>query len=189
MKYTDFRGDLLNTPNILSIFRILLIPFFVYFFCKGDISIALLIFLTAGITDVADGYIARKYNKITELGKILDPFADKAMQITVLVTMAAQGLMPWLAVMIIMAKEVMMFLGGVFLFRKNVVVGANFYGKIATVVTTVCVAAILMFYEILPQNLFLFFQWLPVLFAALAFLRYLVIFVGILGDKIKKAQM
>jgi cardiolipin synthase len=161
----------------------------VHYFYKGDINAALGVFLAASFTDIVDGYIARRYNMITDLGKILDPVADKAMQITVLVSMAVRSLMPWVAVAVIMTKELMMFLGGVFLFRKNVVVGANLYGKIATVMTSGCVMIILLFHEVMPQNLVLFLQWLPVFFAAVAFLRYLIIFMGFRRGKGKTQTM
>ena len=76
-----------NIPNILSIIRILLVFVFLFFlFVLESTYLALLIFLIAGATDVVDGYLARRNNWITNLGKILDPFADKLMQCTVLVS-------------------------------------------------------------------------------------------------------
>ena len=75
-----------NIPNILSVIRIILVlVFVVVFFLPISKIWALIVFLTAGATDVVDGFLARKFNWITDLGKILDPFADKLMQCTVLV--------------------------------------------------------------------------------------------------------
>ena len=76
----------MNIPNLLSIFRLALIPVFAVVIFSPIPNSALwacLIFLLSGATDVLDGYIARKYNMITNVGKVLDPLADKLMQITV----------------------------------------------------------------------------------------------------------
>ena len=84
-------------PNILSCIRIALVGVFIYLFFldyPNNIIFALLTFLVAGATDVVDGYLARRNNWITDLGKILDPFADKLMQCTVLVCMSIKKLLP-----------------------------------------------------------------------------------------------
>ena len=84
-----------NIPNILSCIRILLVFVFLFvFFVVDNIYLALLIFLIAGATDVIDGYLARRNNWITNLGKILDPVADKLMQCTVLLSLLIKGLVP-----------------------------------------------------------------------------------------------
>lgn len=173
----------MNIPNTLSVFRILLIPFTAYYLYLGNMKTAFFMFLTAGLTDILDGYIARRSNMITDFGKIIDPIADKLMHITVLAFMAVRGLMPWAAAAAILVKESMMFLGGASLYRKNVVVEANWYGKAATVVTSACVAVILLFYEALPVYARMLLQWLPVLMAAFAFLRYLILYIGIRSGK------
>lgn len=173
----------LNIPNILSCFRLLLIPVTAYLFHRDLVQAASLIFILACLTDVADGYIARKYDQITDLGKILDPLADKGMQITVLVSMASIEYMPWAVVAFILCKELMMVAGGALLYRSKVVVGSNWYGKAATVVTSVCVTAILFFYDSLSGGLLLVLQWLPVAFAVFAFLRYIIVYANIKSEK------
>ena len=85
-----------NIPNILSVFRICLVPVFIYLFMVAEKQItAIAVFLLAGLTDVIDGILARKNNWITDVGKILDPFADKCMQIAALVCLALSGLLSW----------------------------------------------------------------------------------------------
>ena len=80
------KSKLKHIPNVLSVIRILLVFVFVYLVFAGDnLFAAVIVFLVAGATDVVDGFLARKYNWITNLGKLLDPFADKLMQCTVLV--------------------------------------------------------------------------------------------------------
>lgn len=168
----------MNIPNILSAIRILMIPFAGYFFASGNISLATLIFILACFTDILDGFIARRFNLITDLGKILDPLADKGMQITMLISMGIADLMPWIVVIFILLKEIAMCLGGIMLIKSQIIIAANKYGKIATVVTSVCVVIILFFYAYLPLPLLCVLQWAPLLFAGYAFLRYLMVFLN-----------
>ena len=96
-----------NIPNILSCIRILLVFVFLFvFFVVDNIYLALLIFLIAGATDVIDGYLARRNNWITNLGKILDPVADKLMQCTVLLSLLIKGLVPVWFVVPFFVKEI-----------------------------------------------------------------------------------
>lgn len=127
----------MNIPNLLTLFRILLIPVFIAVFnsnIENNTLIALGIFLLAGLTDLLDGYIARKYNMITRLGTLLDPLADKLMLITVLICLALKDYFPlWIAALVII-KEAAMIGGGVFLYysKRSIVIPANLYGKAAT---------------------------------------------------------
>lgn len=87
-----------NIPNILTVFRLILAPVFVVVFFSGmdnAHTLALIVYIVASFTDFLDGYMARRYNLITELGKVLDPFADKVMLITVLVSLYIWGRIPW----------------------------------------------------------------------------------------------
>ena len=93
-------------PNILSAVRLMLVGVFVYtYFCTNK-YIALAIFFLAGATDVIDGILARRFNWITNLGKILDPIADKSMQITVLICMSIDTLLPWWLPAFFVIKEI-----------------------------------------------------------------------------------
>lgn len=167
----------MNLPNMLSLFRIALIPFAAYFFSRNNFEMALAVFVLACVTDVLDGYIARKYNLITDIGTVLDPLADKGMQVTVLISMSIHDLMPWVVTLFFLAKELTMFLGSVFLYKKRIIISANLYGKISTVVTSVCVVIILLFKDILSPQLLQIFQWLPVVCAFTAFLRYFSVYI------------
>jgi cardiolipin synthase (CMP-forming) len=91
-----------NFPNILTIGRILLVPFTVWALVQDYHMAALLAFLTAGITDGLDGYLARRFKLQTELGAYLDPLADKALVVSVFVTMALLHILPqWLAILVV----------------------------------------------------------------------------------------
>ncbi|MCL6457796.1 MAG: CDP-alcohol phosphatidyltransferase family protein, partial [Gorillibacterium sp.] len=87
----------LTWPNVLTLLRFLLIPVYLYIFFTGHEESAFLIMLLAGVTDVLDGYIARKRNQVTELGSMLDPLADKLMLLTVIFSLTVAGWIPPIA--------------------------------------------------------------------------------------------
>ena len=122
-----------NVPNVLTILRMLLIPVFAALFFNGHPKWALAVFCLASLTDMLDGYLARRLGQITDFGKLFDPLADKLMVLTALFCQGLAGVLPWAAILIVLAKELFMVLGGVFMFGKNVVVSANYFGKTATV--------------------------------------------------------
>jgi cardiolipin synthase len=145
-----------NIPNILSTIRILLVGAFIYaFYCDypNNLKYALIIFLSAGLSDVIDGFLARKFNWITNLGKILDPFADKLMQCTVLVCMLTKKLIPaWLVIPFI-CKEFLMLLGGLLIIKKRrFVVVSNVYGKMTVVLFYAAVALCITARDYLAQH-------------------------------------
>ncbi len=125
----------MNVPNILTLFRLFLIPVFVLVFfssIQNNLVIAVSIFLLAGATDVLDGYIARKHNLVTKWGLVTDPLADKLMLLTVLICLAIKGYIPLLVVILIAAKDSLMIISGLFLYKKNTVIPANIFGKAST---------------------------------------------------------
>ncbi len=125
--------------------RIILIPVFVAVFFSTphdrDKIAALVIFAAASITDMFDGMLARKLNQITDFGKLFDPLADKVMVVTAMVCQALIGVFPWIAIIIVGVKELIMMLGGIFMLSKNVVVYTNYVGKTAQVL---CIASLLL---------------------------------------------
>ena len=136
----------MNLPNILTVIRFILIPIFGFYLLSGQYTAAVILFILGGVTDVADGYIARKYNLITSWGKLADPIADKLMQITAVVILTVQGKVPVAILTIVIAKELLMGLGSVLLYKnKRHIVSASWYGKMATVIFYIAVAAIIVF--------------------------------------------
>lgn len=128
----------LNVPNALSALRLLLIPVYLILFMQGLKYPALAVFLGASLTDLFDGMIARRCHQITDLGKLLDPLADKLMVLTVMFSMAIgtpaiPRVVPWGAVCILLGKEVLLMLGGLLMLRRNVVVYSRMIGKVAHV--------------------------------------------------------
>ena len=98
---------------------------------RGRYYAALAVYIVASLTDLADGYIARKYNQITDFGKLLDPLADKLMVLSVMLSLVLKGILPALPLIIIAVKEGLMVLGGGFMLKKGVVVYAQKIGKYA----------------------------------------------------------
>lgn len=128
-------GELVNIPNILTAIRFVLVPIFGYFLYREQYYTAIFLFTLGGITDVFDGFVARKFNMITSWGKLADPIADKLMQITALAILTMQNLIPSAVVIIVIAKEIFMGVGSILLYKnENFVVSANWYGKLATVI-------------------------------------------------------
>lgn len=122
-----------HVPNILTIIRFLLIPTIIYFLAINQYIVGLILFLISGITDVIDGAIARKFNFITDFGKLMDPLADKLTQISVLATLMVKGIIPIWILVIVIAKEALMIAGASFLYGRDVVVSSKWFGKLATV--------------------------------------------------------
>lgn len=171
----------INLPNALTILRILLIPVYLYIFYSGldnNILFAGFIFILAGITDVLDGYIARKYDLGTELGAVLDPFADKLMTFTILITFAFSGIIPMWILIAIGIKEFVMIVGGaiLYLFKGKQVLPSNQFGKIAT---ASFYAATLSIVFRLPDQISTVLFILTVLLNFAAFINYLLIYIRI----------
>ena len=113
----------MNIPNLLTFFRLLLIPVFVYSYSfAGNTAASVVILAVSGITDVLDGYIARKYNMSTPFGSVFDPVVDKLTQITVALCIALSGLaVMWFVFGFLIIKEAAMVVGGISLYRKKTV--------------------------------------------------------------------
>ena len=128
----------MNIPNMLSLMRLLMVPMFPIVYNAGVPHAHLYaagVYFLAAATDVIDGWLARRNNQITKLGRILDPMADKAMAFTVLLTITIAGVVHWWAVLVLFAKEVVMGVGAMVLVRKrDDVFAAVEVGKTATAV-------------------------------------------------------
>ena len=120
-------------PNALTVLRFLLIPIIVIACVQGQYILAIAVLSISGLTDILDGTIARKYNYITDFGKLMDPLADKATQISLLTTLFIKGAIPIWILAIVVLKEFCMVSGASFLYGKELVVSSIWYGNLATV--------------------------------------------------------
>ena len=141
-----FGGETMNIPNILTVLRLCMIPLYVLIFCfEGERHVAsATIFLLASGTDVLDGYLARKLNMITRWGQLMDPLADKCMQLAVILTLFSVKLVPAWFLILLVLKELMLICGGIFLYSKKTYVKANHAGKLNTVFLFVVMTLILL---------------------------------------------
>lgn len=122
-----------HVPNALTILRILLIPLIVFYIFTGNYILAFVIFTISGLTDIIDGFLARKFNLISNFGKLMDPLADKLTQIATLTSLVITDIIPIWILIIVLFKEFIMIVGASFLYGKDVVVYSKWYGKLATV--------------------------------------------------------
>ena len=135
-------------PNILTIIRFLLIPVILLFLFSGNYLLAFIFFTISGITDILDGFIARKFNLITNFGKLMDPLADKLTQIAMLAALFFLDIIPVWILIIVLLKEFIMVVGASFLYGKSVVVYSRWYGKLATVLFYIAIVTSLLIREI-----------------------------------------
>ena len=121
-----------NISNVISIIRLILIAPAGYLLWTGHNYIAAGIAAFCYISDLTDGYLARKYNLITELGKIIDPLADKLFVGIISVLLAMQQRIPWWFLIFILARDLVIFAGGMYIkAKKGVVLPSNYPGKVA----------------------------------------------------------
>ncbi len=170
----------MTIPNLLSLFRLALVPLFpIVFF--SDIPhariYAILIYALASFTDVLDGFIARHCHMVSQLGRILDPLADKLMAFTVLTCIAVAQIVPFWAVLIFFCKEALMGLGALTLYQKiDDVMPSNWLGKGAGA-TFFIVCVCLMLFPQIPHFWATFLICVALALNIIAFFNYLWIFI------------
>ena len=130
-----------HIPNALTILRFLLIPIIIIYIVKDQYINAFVFLTLSGLTDVLDGFIARKFNFITNFGKLIDPLADKATQISILVTLALKNIIPMWILFVVFMKEFIMIAGASFLYGKELGVSSKWSGKLATVLFYLAIVA------------------------------------------------
>lgn len=173
-------------PNILTLLRLILIAPIVVAISTEHFIIAIIFLALSGLTDVLDGAIARKFNLITDFGKLIDPFADKTTQIAILVTLAVKNILPFWILAIVVIKEFVMIAGASFLYGKELVVSSKWYGKLATVLFYIAIATSLVIRylnaHILNIEIYDFSIWIYCI-ALLATLSALILYFRAFGMK------
>jgi cardiolipin synthase len=140
-------------PNILTILRFCLIPVIIILLSKGNYIGAIITFTISGFTDILDGTIARKFNLISDFGKLMDPLADKATQISMLIVLALKKLIPLWIILVVTIKEFLLVCGASFLYGKELVVSSKWYGKSATVLFYIAIVFTLILKQLEPSIL------------------------------------
>lgn len=144
----QIRAEAFSIPNILSYFRLLLIPLFIVLYVQEDFTEALITLAASGLSDILDGRIARKYDMVTDLGKVLDPVADKLTQCAMMLCVAMRyPAMWWLLGLHVVKELIMLVMGWYVLKRTDTVNSAIWAGKLCTGV----IYAVMMLHVILPH--------------------------------------
>ena len=137
----------MNVPNTLTIFRIILIPVFVLFYAFQipDWNLwAAVVFIVASLTDMLDGYLARKWNQVTDFGKLMDPMADKLLVLSALLILQDCGLVYFWVVLVLLAREFIISAFRLIAVSKGIVIAADTLGKLKTVSQMVALALLLL---------------------------------------------
>ena len=168
----------MNTPNKLTVARMILVPFLVVFMLTGwggeaNRWICLAIFVAASVTDWFDGHLARKYNLITNFGKFMDPLADKLLVCSAMICMIELDRLPAWVVIIIIGREFIISGFRLIAAENGVVIAANYWGKFKTVSQMIMIILLIVdfggFFAILTEV----FIWLSVALTVISLLSYI----------------
>lgn len=145
----------MNLPNKLTIARVLMIPFFVFFMFMPSVPynnyIAVTIFILASLTDLADGKIARKYNLVTNFGKFMDPLADKLLVCSAMICLVETGQLAAWIVIVIISREFIISGFRLVASDNGVVIAASYWGKFKTTFQMLMIIVLILN---LPGNFF-----------------------------------
>ena len=160
--------QLWTVPNMITLFRIVAIPFMMWttldkstYIQVGNYVfpiIGLVILFAAATSDLFDGWIARKFNQGSQLGEIIDPFADKLMQCTAILSLVIIGYVHWAFIVVLLAKEATMIVGGAFMAGDSKNIKANYMGKAASFV--ICVAVIMSYFHDFWAEKVVYLDWI-----------------------------
>lgn len=144
----------MNTPNKLTMLRVILIPFFVFFMLSSVAGesgkwIALVIFVVASLTDTLDGYLARRDNLVTNFGKFMDPLADKLLVCSALICLIQLGQLPAWMVIIIVSREFIISGFRLVAAEQGIVIAASYWGKFKTTFQMIAVVLMILNFEAL----------------------------------------
>jgi len=133
-----------HIPNIITCSRLIIIPIFIFFMIKKDFTISATIFCIAGLSDLLDGYLARKWKVVSNFGKLADPLADKAIQISAVLLMVIFKFLNPAFLILLGIKEGLLIFGSYLLYKKKVIVHADWYGKLSTLLLNAAIFWILI---------------------------------------------
>lgn len=178
----DWKKDIFTIPNLLSLFRLVLIPVYIIIYCNAsdpwDYILAGIILAVSCLTDMIDGKIARRFNMISTLGKILDPLADKATQFSLILCLALKHSILWhLVVLFILKEGFQLIAGGLNLRKGKMLKGALLSGKICTTILFISLIIMVLFPK-LPAEIITSIVIVDAIFMIIAFVDYVVAYVS-----------
>ncbi len=169
----------MNLPNKLTVLRVIMVPFFV-FFMLTDVGgpankwIALILFCVASLTDMLDGKIARKYNLVTNFGKFMDPLADKLLVCSAMICMIEMGKLPAWIVIVIIAREFIISGFRLVASDNGIVIAASYWGKFKTVFQMAMIIVLIAdfggIFDIIAQ----FLIWIALALTVISLIDYIV---------------
>ena len=169
----------MNTPNKLTVARMILVPFLVVFLLTGwggeaNRWICLAIFVAASVTDWFDGHLARKYNLITNFGKFMDPLADKLLVCSAMICMIELDKLPAWVVIIIIGREFIISGFRLIAAENGIVIAANYWGKFKTVSQMIMIILLMLDFGGIFTVLTQIFIWLSVALTIISLLTYII---------------
>lgn len=176
----------MNLPNKLTLLRVLMIPFFVFFLLYDKFGytgriIALVLFCAASFTDYLDGHIARKYHLVTNFGKFMDPLADKLLVCSALICFVGKGQLAAWIVIIIIAREFIISGFRLVASDNGVVIAANYWGKFKTVSQMIMIILIILDLDVL-HILTQIFIWIALALTLISLEEYIRQNIGVLKE-------
>lgn len=178
----NWKKEILTIPNLLSLFRLALIPVYMVIYLNAtktsDYYLSAAILAVSCLTDLIDGKIARHFNMISTVGKILDPFADKATQFTLILCLALKHPVLWYLVALFVVKEgFQLVAGGITLRKGKMLDGALISGKVCTTVLFVSLIVLVML-PTLPEDVITIIAAVDAVFMINAFIQYVLAYFG-----------
>ena len=180
MMIKDWKKEIFTIPNLLSIFRLALIPLYVAIYLNArsstDYYLAAAILAVSCLTDLIDGQIARRFNMISTVGKVLDPLADKVTQFTMVICLSVKYPILWSLVILIFIKEIFQLVAGLLRFRKGKMLKvAQITGKICTTILFISLILLVMMPDI-PHTAVEIITLVDGIFLLIAFVDYAIVY-------------
>ena len=168
----------MNTPNKLTIARMIIVPFLVIFLLTGwggeaNRYISLTLFVVASVTDWFDGYLARKNNLVTNFGKFMDPLADKLLVCSAMICMIDLKRLPAWFVIIIIAREFIISGFRLIAAENGIVIAANYWGKFKTVSQMIMIILLILHFDGIFVILEQIFMWLSLALTIISLITYI----------------
>ena len=185
------KENVLAIPNLLSLFRLLLIPVIVWLYCvRESYHWTIIVIVLSGLSDILDGIIARKFNMVSDLGKILDPCADKLTQAAILICLAVRyPLIRWLLLFFALKELIMAVMGWIAIKYADVVNGAKWHGKVNTVLLYTVMLVLILFPDMTEKtaNLLILICGIFMLVSLILYVRFYLKLFRQYKDEHKKA--
>ena len=170
----------MNTPNKLTVARMIIVPFLVVFLLSGlggdaNRYISLILFIVASITDWFDGHLARKNNLVTNFGKFMDPLADKLLVCSAMICMIELNRLPAWVVIIIIGREFIISGFRLIAAENGIVIAANYWGKFKTVSQMIMIILLILHFDTIPAFVILeqIFIWISLALTVISLMTYI----------------